>query len=158
MSFNAKQFREKIKAVLTYLDPAIPYSDEAVELLMLTAAQESQLGTYLKQVKGPARGVFQIEPTTEIDMWRTLATDHFKLLRKKISELRSPMELKDATNMELNLGYQIAMARFYYFRIPASLPSPEPEELAKYWKRFYNTYLGKGTVEEAVKNYDRFAI
>ena len=65
MSIDAQQFREEIvRPVLEHLDAADPGIDSpnAEELLMLTAATESQLGRYLRQVRGPAIGVFQVEP------------------------------------------------------------------------------------------------
>lgn len=159
MSFNKLQLRAKITAVLKHLEPEIPFSETAVELLMLTCAQETHLGKYLYQVKGPARGIFQIEPATEKDMWRTLAqsgTTKMEALRAKIGKMMFITEPKGLTNMEMNLAYQIAMARFFYYRIPKALPDYDIEEMAKYWKKYFNTYLGKGTVEEAVKNYGRF--
>jgi len=37
----------------------------AIEILLMTAAAESDFGTYLYQKKGPAKGLFQIRiPTT----------------------------------------------------------------------------------------------
>jgi hypothetical protein len=42
----------------------IPVTITAADLLMATAAVETALGTYLLQIKGPARGVFQVEPAT----------------------------------------------------------------------------------------------
>jgi len=158
MSLYQKQIREKIRAVLTYLDPEIPMSETAVELLMLTCAQETHLGRYLYQMVGPARGIFQVEPNTEKDMWKSLTQGGNKRtdLRNKISELMFKTEGPGFTNMELNIAYQIVMARYYYYRIPAALPQNYPLDLAEYWKKYYNTYLGAGTVEEAFKSYGRF--
>lgn len=157
MSFNRNQLRAKIKAVLTWLDPEIPYSDTAVELLMLTCAQETHLGKYLKQVRGPARGIFQIEPATEKDMFRTLSQRH-GAIRAKISELMFQTEGKGFTNMELNLAYQIAMARYFYYRVPKALPANDIVSMATYWKKYFNTYLGKGKVIEAIDNYERYCV
>ena len=78
MSINKNDIREAIREVLTYLGK---HSDSAEELLMLTCAVESQLGTYLKQIKGPARGIFQMEPATERDCW-------VNFLRMKILHLK----------------------------------------------------------------------
>lgn len=158
MSFNKKQLREKITAVLTWLEPEIPFSDTAVELLMLTCAQETHLGKYLKQVKGPARGIFQIEPNTEKDMMKSLQQSRNTNLRQKIGELMHPAEGVGFTNMEMNLAYQIAMARYYYYRIPKQLPDSTIEAMAMYWKKYYNTYLGAGTPQEAVHNYKRYCV
>lgn len=59
---DKKQLRELVTHVLKKYDL---YSADAVELLMLTAATESNLGCYIKQVGGgPALGIFQCEPNT----------------------------------------------------------------------------------------------
>jgi len=158
MSFNKDQLREKITAVLRWLEPEIPFSDTAVELLMMTCAQETHLGKYLKQVKGPARGIFQIEPNTEKDMWKSLSQGRNYQLRDKVIELMFACEGTGFTNMELNLAYQIAMARYYYYRIPKQLPDSTVQAMAIYWKKYYNTYLGAGTPEEAVKNYEKYCV
>lgn len=42
---------------------------DVVELLLLTCAAESAMGKYIMQVGGPARGIFQMEPNTEKDIW-----------------------------------------------------------------------------------------
>ena len=55
-----------------------------------------------------------------------------------------------------NLYYAAAMARVHYLRRPEALPpAGDVEALGQYWKNFYNTFLGKGTVEEFVENYHR---
>ena len=52
------------------------YSNIAIELLMMTAATESSLGTYLKQgyenvsdMSGIALGIYMIEPKTHSSLW-----------------------------------------------------------------------------------------
>jgi hypothetical protein len=67
MAFDKKQFRDLIQRTLQDLGM---HSESAVNLLLGTAAQESQFGTYFRQIGGgPALGVFQMEPDTEIDIW-----------------------------------------------------------------------------------------
>jgi hypothetical protein len=40
------------------------------------------------------------------------------------------------------------MCRVHYYRVPAALPpAGDLAEQAAYWKRYYNTELGRGTVE-----------
>jgi len=61
---------EIIRPVLKHLDPVIPYSMAAENLLMGTCAQESRMGQFLVQLdKGPAKGIFQMESSTEDDIW-----------------------------------------------------------------------------------------
>ena len=153
MSINSVQFRDMVEEVLKYLEPEIPYSYTALELLVLTAATESHLGTYLKQVNGPARGVFQMEPATESDIWKNYL-EFRKPLATKVQSLRMGCHLDD---LVFNLAYQTAMARVHYFRAPAALPKNNPQALAEYWKKWYNTDLGKGTPEKAVADYMRLA-
>lgn len=160
---NKYQLRDAIKDVLYYLHPSVPYSGTAVELLMFTAAAESDLGNYIKQIQGPALGIFQMEPATERDIWA-----HFlnrRLWRGKVKDLMfREVRLFNMSNLKYNLAYAIAMARIHYFRVSEKLPDVKfksdglptqsgIDELARYWKKYYNTRLGKGTVAEAANKY-----
>jgi hypothetical protein len=151
MSIDKGQLRDLIREVLHHLDPEIPYSENAVELLMLTCAQESHLGSYIKQIKGPARGIFQMEPTTEHDLYSNFMAGKPKLL-EKVQLLTYPADAPD--DLLANLAYQIAMARVHYFRSPKAIPK-DLQGWAELWKSHYNTHLGKGKVEEAITNYNR---
>jgi hypothetical protein len=66
MTINASDFRQfVIEPALMQLAPAgIPVTRTAADLLMATAANETDLGTWLNQKPGPALGVFQIEPAS----------------------------------------------------------------------------------------------
>ena len=156
MSIKPKQLRGLITDVLMYLDL---YSEDAVELLMLTAAQESHCGTYIKQVRGPALGIFQCEPATAQDIY-----DNYLTFKPDLESLIDSVSLLDQTaseqfDLKANLVYQIAMARIHYLRISEKLPSKDNiKAMAQYWKKYYNTYKGKGTVEEAIFNYKKYAI
>lgn len=160
---NAKQLRELvIRPTLQYLSPAIPYSETAVELLMMTAAHESHLGEYIAQVGGPALGIYQMEPATENDIH-----DNFLRYRRglevDIHGLTSAalIEDKDGVDLIYSLPYATAMARVHYFRVPEALPegSLQNEEtirkLAAYAKKYYNTGLGKATEEDYYEAYMR---
>lgn len=51
-----------------------------------------------------------------------------------------------------NISLQVAFCRLKYRRDKHSIPSfKDVENQAKYWKRVYNTELGKGTVEHFMK-------
>ena len=151
---NPDQLRELITSVLVELGL---YSTDACELLMLTAAQESHLGYYIKQVgNGPAKGIFQMEPSTEKDIWRNFLK-YKPDLAKRVGSLLGEA---DWEHLQLtgNLLYQIAMARLHYYRRPEALPARgDIVAMAQYWKAHYNTHLGKGTIAEAIKNYKRLA-
>lgn len=150
------QFAQLIHDVLISIDSSV-YSPDAVYLLLGTAAQESRLGTYINQINGPALGVFQMEPTTEQDIWTNFLQyrPHLRNMVAKATGVKHP----DPGHLRGNLIYQIAMARLHYFRVPEPLPAGNDIlAMARYWKEHYNTHLGRGTVEEFQGNYTRYVL
>lgn len=128
----------------------------AVNLLLGTAAQESNMGTYLTQLNdGPARSIYQVEEPTHnhvLNWGKENLPDFLAQLRRL--EIR---ELSREENMLGNLFYATAIARLNYWRIAAPLPSEHDiRGLANYWKTYWNTQLGKGTVTQFIANYERF--
>lgn len=129
------------------------FSPAAENLLLGTAAQESRLGHYLVQLGGgPARGIFQMEPATHLDLWENFLIWRGDL-QKRVMAMRFSVAA-DAEEMVWNLRYATAMCRIHYLRVKEALPDADDVEgLARYWKRTYNTELGKGTVAEFCKHY-----
>jgi hypothetical protein len=113
---NPKQLRDLITRTLKEIPNG--YSEDAVELLMMIAAHESKLGTYLRQVSGPALGIFQIEPATHDDAW--LNGDSIKLN----ADILGIEYINDTSpsRLEYDLRYQIFIARQKLFMISEPLP------------------------------------
>lgn len=151
---NAKQLRELVvEPTLEYLDPEVPYSEDAVELLLMTAAHESRLGTYLKQVNGPALGIYQMEPATHDDIYNNYLA-YKPRLEKLTGELHPYAFITEHELLVTNLMYATAMARVHYYRVPEKLPPKEDiKAMAVYAKRHYNTELGKATWEDYAEAY-----
>lgn len=151
------QLRELIDRVLRYLDPEIPYSEDARELLMMTAAHETRLGTYLAQVRGPARGIYQMEPATERYLLRTMESLN-PSLHAKIAALNLEIDGRDGSERDMdsyhNLAYQTAMARAHYWYRPGKIPK-DAKEMAAYAKRHWNTARGKATADDYLSAYRR---
>lgn len=151
---NVGQFRrEIIRPTLKVLDL---HSKAAENLLVGTALVESKL-TYLRQLRGgPAVSVYQIEPTTHSDIWSSFL-DYRPDLAKRVQVFRSG--IADPTEDLLgNLPYATAIARLVYYRKPEPLPVHyNIMGLAKYWKRYYNTNLGKGDPIKFVQLYETYA-
>ena len=130
------------------------YSDNSVNLLMGTAAQESHLGKYRKQIGGgPALGIFQMEPTTFHDIVNNYLR-YKPELAAKIERVARVSRFK-AEDIENNDLLAICMTRVHYLRVKKAIPD-NLEGWATYWKRYYNTPLGKGTAEEFIANYKRY--
>lgn len=129
------------------------YSEDAVNLLMGTAAQESHLGKYRKQIGGgPALGIFQMEPATFNDIVNNYLRYKPELASRieRVARI-SRFKAEDIKNNDL---LAICMARVHYLRVKEAIPS-DLEGWARYWKRYFNTPLGKGTEEEFIANYKR---
>jgi hypothetical protein len=95
-------------------------------------------------------GVWQMERTTHDDIWT-----HFLNGRTKLGlNVLGPYYKPDATRMVWDLSYACAMCRIHYLRCPDALPpAGDIAGQAAYWKRWYNTPLGKGTVEQYVDSW-----
>jgi hypothetical protein len=126
---------------------------------MGTAMVESKL-TYIDQIDkaakpGPAYGLPQMEQLTHDDLWRTILQKD-GVLRSRVNRLRTNhFDTPSVVEMHFNHIYAFAMCRVFYRRIKEALPSADDAmELAKYHKRYYNTYLGKTKVEESVKDFE----
>lgn len=133
-------------------------SEAAAELLLGTAAQESNLRA-LDQVLsrddrtlGPAFGLFQIEPATHDDIWANWL-HHRPALAERVVSLMAPWP-SPHIQLATNLTYAAAIARLVYYRSSVKMSAPgDVAGHAAVWKRVYNTPKGKGTPEQFVTNW-----
>jgi len=141
---------------------SIPYSEEAVELLLMTIAHESNGGEYIKQIEGPAYSIYQIEPATYKDI-----LENYLAYRADLeADLARWGACGEAEEMIGNMNYATAMARIHYWRVSEALPVLDRSqveleydflvELAHYAKDHYNTHLGKATPEKYLSDYLRW--
>ena len=138
-----ESIRKIIKLALQHLDLD---SEDAREMLYVTGKAESGYKTLQQYGGGPALGFFQMEPNTAIDIW-----DNYVMYRPKYREKLYAMGFDEGT-LEFcllsNIGLQAAFCRLHYRRVPSALPkASDLEGQAKYWKKYYNTVKGKGTVK-----------
>lgn len=150
---DATQLREYVvRPALKAIDK---WSKAAENLVMGTAAQESNL-KYIHQLgNGPAVGLFQMEPATYKDIWANYLEYRLELTDKILSAIESEVTPVSG-RMVWDLRLSAIMCRVHYMRVPKPLPDENDVwEMARYWKTFYNSELGKGTVEEFVRNYQR---
>jgi len=135
------------------------YNSKVARILLLsTAAQESHCGTYFKQVKGPALGIYQMEPATTKDLFDNSLT-YNPMLTAQLGGLQSHAAKVNPKLLSVlgNTFYATGLARANYYRF--SKPLPKPDDIYgiwEYYKRFWNTNEGAATEEEFMKNYQRF--
>lgn len=146
---DQKQMRNIINDVLQKLDLNSP---EAIELVYNTGLVESKY-VYLKQIKGPARGLWQCEPHTALDVITNYLSYRPNLMKKvaKACNLEwkyftDPLEKDWDFILTTNVAAQIVMCRLHWRRVPEKLPKTL-EDQARQWKKYYNTAKGKGTVD-----------
>jgi len=151
---NVLQFDEFI--VAPALNVMQMYSDSAVELLKFTCATESRGGSFVAQVKGPALGIFQMEPTTYTDLWHNAIFSNSKNMNLLAMHFRNP-NLHDFERMVYDLRYAVVMARLQYARFHEVLPdAKDVDGLWEYYKKYWNTEKGKATKDKSIKAYQDF--
>ncbi|KAF5419870.1 MAG: hypothetical protein C5S49_00030 [Candidatus Methanogaster sp.] len=141
----------------TVIRPALQkielWSQAAEELMLGTAMVESDL-LHRKQIGGgPARGLFQMEIATHDDIWNNFLK-YRSQLANAIASLQSSSNANKHVEIENNDQYACAMARASYLRAPAPLPQAgDILGMASYWKQYYNTVVGAGTVSKYVQKW-----
>lgn len=146
--------REVLHTVIIPALNIIKYSGRAAhELVLGTGIQESGL-IYRKQIRGPARGLFQMEPLTFDDLWRRFVLPNGKLLENMNRLLGGHLPIPKT--LETNDRFAAAMCRVFYLRVAEPLPKAgDVENQARYWKQHYNTFLGKGKPEQYIQKWKR---
>jgi hypothetical protein len=132
------------------------HSNEAENLICGTIAQESVYGKYRRQLGGgPALGICQMEPDTFHDIVFNFL--HYKNdLSARIMKVCGVASF-DPEDLINNDRLAISMCRVHYLRVREAIPG-NLEGWARYWKKYYNTYKGKGTIEEYIKNFNRYVL
>ncbi len=151
---NAQQLLDYIiKPTLEYMGGNYN-SKNAQMLLLATAAIESKCGYYIKQINGPALGIWQMEPETHSDIWSECDAC-YKELGQRVIKLSLVGNQSDDCGFDGDADliespkYACAMARLKYSMDKEPLP-PHNEifEIYRYYKRIYNTPLGASTFEK----------
>lgn len=153
---NGQQLRKFV--IRPALDQLGLWSQEAEDLVFGTACQESGCGHYLHQLgNGPAVGIFQMEPRsyTDLCVWISqVRRKEWDRIWTHTGQIGRSGDWPPADQMIWDLKYAAMMCRMFYLRKPGAIPVTLAGQAA-YWKRFYNTSLGKGTVEEYIRNYQK---
>jgi len=153
---NVKQFKSLV------LDPTLKeaelYSSDASDLILGTLLAESNL-EHIKQIGGgPAVGLLQMEPATFDDIfYRYLNRTDKKELKHIVDMFLIPEHpsytiTRPFYQLITNLPFAVLMARIRYLMVPAPIPKTI-EGQAAYWKQYYNTEEGAGTIEKYLRNW-----
>lgn len=154
---NVDQLRQTIAAVHERLSIIPREHSGYVDLLMETCAAETLLGEIVRQRNGPALGIFQMLRTTERDTLAWLK----RRFPEVYAEVRSFYNRRKSAewNLTKNVPYSAAVSTAYYWRRCGDALADLLEtrdSRARVWKKYYNTYLGKGTVSGYIKKSERY--
>lgn len=141
---NKSQCRRIVDEVLEDMGH---YSPEASLAIMMIIAHESKRGEYWFQIRGPALGLIQMEPTTHDSIW--LNAD---------SILRNARRLgikADVKQLYKSLEYNVFMARQYLLMDTRPIPKHEIV-LSAYLKEYWNTHLGRATKMSYYEDYKKW--
>jgi hypothetical protein len=152
--FDDEQFREEL--LRPTLKEMNAWSESAEDLLVMTCAHESLGGTFLKQIRGPALGIYQMEPATHDDLWNVFLSKRPDIIRVMLEGLRTPIR-PPAEFMMYNIKYATQIARAHYMRFSEPLPEAgNKKDLAVYYKKYWNTEKGAASVSKVLVNYNKF--
>lgn len=131
---------------------AINKYDEKGAMLVTETGMTESLYQHVRQVEGIALSWWQIEPATHDDIWSNfLGASNRQYLIDGILQLTDRPGV--AQELEVNPFYAAAMCRIHYMRFKPPLPEVDDRiGRAEYWKKFYNTNLGKGSVAKYLEN------
>lgn len=143
---RCKMVREAVvRPVMEYMGIENPVLED---LMAGISSVESMSGKYLRQIgSGYARGLMQIElPTYE---W---LIDTGRVPGKILALGKSYKEVENNHFYGMGIAISLILWRMENYPLPDKNYTTHDEymeyltELAEYWKRFYNTHLGDGTV------------
>lgn len=151
---NQNQLKELI--IKPVLNELILESRNAEEIILFTCAVESMGGYYLKQLNGPALGIYQMEPETHTDIWNSFIISTYPLNTKMTVNFgcnRIPSEER----LIYDLRYATAMVRIHYARVKESLPLyTDINAIWEYYKKYYNTSKGAAEKESSISKYKSY--
>lgn len=156
---NTNQLRNVIEGTLRKFEElgGAKYSEDAVDLLLMIAAHESGRGTYLYQVKGPALGIYQMEPVTFRGLYKDFISKNKTLdfaVSKFVPSSKSLVGSDFAELLVTDLRYATVLARVFFMRFKEPIPTTDIGK-AEYAKKYWNTELGKATVNDYLTAFKR---
>jgi hypothetical protein len=126
--------------------PSVALTPFVANLLMSTCAVESEMGTYTKQIDGPALGIFQMDPSTLTD---TVAIAR-SLFPVTYQAVENPSMVPAAQILVDNV-YAAVLCRIYYYSRPFVMPTTDDvNNLWLIYKKWWNTRAGSTTKAQFV--------
>ena len=144
-----------VKYVVDHSPVTIEDEEGFISLIIETVAVESFFGKSVKQKKGPALGIFQMEPVTYTCIQDNFIKYHDNY--KKFILSFKDRSLSNHDNLMYNVKYQVAYALIHYVRYNVhELDLSDRNDRASTYKDIWNTYKGKATIEKFVEDTNKY--
>ena len=144
-----------------------------LDLMLSTGAVESEFKVRKQNLLGPARGYWQVEPATAVDIFKTFLaygnnqTDSGRKILKIRNAVMEYVKPNDKFWIPTTAWFSsvlswddelcIALTRLiYYRRVKGAIP--DVNNLPMVWKTYYNTKYGKGKVSDYVSKREKLHI
>ena len=115
--------------------------DKAISLLLETAAVETHAGVIKDRTIYAGMGLTQFDKLP----FYNIKKRGMRFRKKILKCFGIDISLVKWEHLRYNPFLSLLFTRIYYLLIRESIPQTE-EKRAKYWKKYYNSYLGKGTI------------
>lgn len=155
MSYYGLLDKEHAIAIARRICDVIGYGGNgtALELLVETAAQETWLGAIKDPTMyGAGHGLCQFDHIGFIDVQQRTKR---RIKKKVLDEFHVDIDRVDHRELEYSPLLSMLFCRLKYLLVRAAVPA-DLEGRAHYWKKYYNSSLGKGKPEEYIRNASRF--
>jgi len=126
-------------------------ASRATVLLLATAAVETSLGKVTDKTLYAGMGLCQFD---KIPFYR-VRDKSMKHRKKILKNLHIDIRLVEWEDLRYNPFLSLLFCRLYYLQVSEPIPNL-PVEMAHYWKKYYNTYLGKGKIKHFVRSYNKY--
>jgi len=160
MAINKNQFIEELLIpAWRCLDDKF-CSEDAIILGCRTCAVESDFCTNWVQLEnGIAKNPFGIEPGTFEWLWNTYLPKRQPEVQLHIMSSSNLGHKPIFGDLTFNVRLALQIMRVNYWRIPEAIPdASDIEAQAEYWKTYYNTRDGKGTVNKFIEKSKKYGL
>jgi hypothetical protein len=119
-------------------------------LITETLCAESQFGTFPDLTNESGFGIAQMDAGFEDAKKRSMKYQDFIYSRWGVN-----IDLVQLIELRYNVFLSVLFCRLFYKLIPEPIPGTV-EGRAKYWKKYYNTFRGKGTEMHYIKSVEAY--
>lgn len=137
---SGRQIADTVKYVCDILGHG--KNNNAQALLLETAKAETQLGKTKDTTKYAGMGLTQFDKIGFDDVIDRISLTDYATIKEKMGIELSWVKWED---LRYNILLAFLFTRLKYKKIPSEIPK-SMESRAIYWKKYYNTYAGKGTL------------